>query len=105
MAPGLIIALFMRLLAMTSINKIGIAAFAVLLLSLNAHARLLKDVVYSQAGGTQLTLDASIPDGPGPFPAAVLVHGGGWVAGDKQQYITYIFEPLSNAGFAWFSIN
>ena len=27
------------------------------------------------------------------------------MAGDKQQYITYIFEPLSNAGFAWFSIN
>jgi acetyl esterase len=90
---------------MTSIQRIGIAALGVLLLSLAAHARLLKDVVYGHAAGADLTLDANIPDGPGPFPAALLVHGGGWVAGDKQQYITYIFDPLSKAGFAWFSIN
>lgn len=75
------------------------------LFSFTAHARMLKNVVYGHAGGIELTLDASIPDGAGPFPAAVLVHGGGWVAGDKQEYITYIFEPLSKAGFAWFSIN
>lgn len=75
------------------------------LVSLTAHARVLQNVVYSHAGGIDLTLDASIPDGAGPFPAAILVHGGGWVAGDKQQYITYVFEPLSKAGFAWFSIN
>jgi acetyl esterase/lipase len=85
--------------------KIATTLFGVLLLSLAAHARLLKDVVYGHAAGADLTLDASIPDGRGPFPAAVLVHGGGWVAGDKQQYINYIFEPLSKAGFAWFSIN
>ena len=64
-----------------------------------------KDVEYAQPGGVRLTLDAHVPDGPGPFPAAILVHGGGWVAGDKQQYITYIFQPLTDAGFAWFSIN
>jgi acetyl esterase len=75
------------------------------LFSFAAQARTLRDVVYARAGGMELTLDASIPDGAGPFPAAVLVHGGGWVAGDKQEYITYIFEPLSKAGFAWFSIN
>ena len=68
------------------------------LLSFAAQARMLKDVVYAHAGRMELTLDASIPDGAGPFPAAVLVHGGGWVAGDKQEYITYIFEPLSKAG-------
>ncbi|HTM90624.1 MAG TPA: alpha/beta hydrolase [Terriglobales bacterium] len=65
----------------------------------------MKDVVYGHAGGVELTLDANIPEGSGPFPAAVLVHGGGWVAGNKQEYITYIFQPLSDAGFAWFSIN
>jgi alpha-L-fucosidase 2 len=78
---------------------------ALLVLSLTAHGRVLKDMVYGEAGGVKLTFDASIPDGQGPFPAAVLVHGGGWVAGDKQQYITYIFQALSDAGFAWFSIN
>ena len=65
----------------------------------------LTDIEYANAGGVRLTLDAHVPDGDGPFSAAILVHGGGWVAGDKQQYITYIFQPLSDAGFAWFSIN
>jgi len=64
-----------------------------------------KDVPYREVDGTTLTLDAHIPDGPGPFPTVILVHGGGWVAGDKQQYITYIFQPLTDANFAWFSIN
>jgi alpha-L-fucosidase 2 len=64
-----------------------------------------KDVPYAHVAGVTLTLDAHIPDGKGPYSAAILVHGGGWVAGDKQQYITYIFQPLTDAGFAWFSIN
>ncbi|HLK21527.1 MAG TPA: alpha/beta hydrolase [Bryobacteraceae bacterium] len=76
-----------------------------LALSLAAHAALIRDIEYSHPAGESLKLDASIPDGPGPFPAAILVHGGGWVAGDKQTYIIYIFDPLSKANFAWFSIN
>lgn len=34
-------------------------------------------------GATTIQLDAEVevPDGDGPFPAIVLVHGGGWVAG------------------------
>ena len=74
-------------------------------LSLLAHAADYRDVLYREIAGTRLTLDAHIPDGIGPFPTAILVHGGGWVAGDKQQYITYIFQPLTDANFAWFSIN
>ena len=74
-------------------------------LSIAASAADFKDIPYSDVEGQQLLLDAHIPDGVGPFPTAILVHGGGWVAGDKQQYITYIFQPLSEAGFAWFSIN
>ena len=75
------------------------------LLTLQAVATELRDVPYSSSAEVQLTFDAHIPDGTGPFPAAILVHGGGWVAGDKQQYINYLFKPLADAGFAWFSIN
>lgn len=64
-----------------------------------------RDIEFAKPGGEPLLLDAFVPDGDGPFPAAILVHGGGFEAGDKQTYITYIFEPLSKAGFAWFSIN
>ncbi len=35
--------------------------------------------------------DVIIPDGSGPFPAVVLVHGGGWVSGDKT-----IMAPLAS---------
>jgi len=63
------------------------------------------DVEFKNLDGESLKLDAHVPDGPGPFPAAILVHGGGWVAGDKRQYITYLFQPLTDAHIAWFSIN
>ncbi|HEX6821145.1 MAG TPA: alpha/beta hydrolase [Candidatus Sulfotelmatobacter sp.] len=79
--------------------------FVLAFLCVSAVGADFKDVEYGRVDGVHLTLDAHVPDGDGPFPAAILVHGGGWVAGDKQQYITYIFQPLSDAGFAWFSIN
>lgn len=63
------------------------------------------DVQYATAGGQPLYLDSKIPDGPGPFPAAILVHGGGWVRGDRRVEVRPLFEPLTAAGIAWFSID
>jgi acetyl esterase/lipase len=65
--------------------------------------RLRKRVVFDTKAG--LYLDAWTPEGRGPFPAVILVHGGGWEAGDRVTYITPLFEPLARAGFAWFSID
>jgi acetyl esterase len=91
------------------VSRILVAAAScasfLLFLQAAASAADLKDIPFAEVAGERLLLDAHIPDGPGPFPTAILVHGGGWVAGDKQQYITYIFRPLSDSGFAWFSIN
>lgn len=75
-----------------------------------ARAAVQTDIEYGRAGGVSLKLDASIPDGPGPFPAVILVHGGGWNAGDKsggpgKGYMAPMHGPLAAAGFAWFSIN
>ena len=67
------------------------------------HGPLEKDVVYDAPRG--LRLDAYVPPGAGPFPGVILVHGGGWEAGDKVTYITPLFEPLARAGFAWFTID
>jgi len=36
--------------------------------------------------GTQLTATLYTPPGPGPFPAVVYFHGGGWVIGSTQAY-------------------
>lgn len=68
-------------------------------------ARALQDVEYGQASGQSLRLDANIPDGPGPYPAAIIVHGGAWVTGDKQRSVRPLFKPLTDGGVAWFSIN
>jgi alpha-L-fucosidase 2 len=69
------------------------------------HARttLVKDVVYDESA--RLKLDAFVPPASTPVPAVILVHGGGWEAGDKVTYISPLFEPLARAGLAWFSID
>jgi carboxypeptidase Q len=63
------------------------------------------DVPYTKAVGATLTLDAYVPEGDGPFPAAIVVHGGGFNQGDKQTFVKPLFDPLSDADFAWFTIN
>jgi acetyl esterase len=63
------------------------------------------DVEFARIGDVSLTLDAFVPEGKGPFATCILVHGGGFVRGAKQSYIKPLFEPLSKAGFAWFTIN
>ncbi|HVW22242.1 MAG TPA: alpha/beta hydrolase [Opitutaceae bacterium] len=70
-------------------------------------AEIQKDIPYGSAGGIELKLDARIPDGPGPFPALVIVHGGGWSGGSKSdpREVGPILDPLTDAGIAWFSVN
>jgi len=70
-----------------------------------AFAGLKTDIEFAKAGDMSLTLDAYVPDGPGPFPTVIVVHGGGWRNGDKQTYVKPLFEPLTEAGFTWFTIN
>lgn len=44
------------------------------------------DVVYAKAGDVELKLDLAEPaEGEGPFPAVVVIHGGGWRAGSKDS--------------------
>jgi acetyl esterase len=70
-----------------------------------AAAETYRDVQFSHAGGVDLRFDASIPEGAGPFPAAIIVHGGGWVRGDRRTDVAPLLQPLADAGIAWFSID
>ena len=70
-----------------------------------ARPSLRKNVEYSRAGGESLRLDACVPEGRGPFPAVIMVHGGGWSSGDKTQGVNPLFASISGARLAWFSIN
>ena len=84
-------------------NRLFILLFACLCSF--AHAERKTDIEFAQPGGVSLTLDAFVPEGDGPFAACILVHGGGFTKGDKTSFIKPLFEPLSKAGFVWFTIN
>ena len=62
-----------------------------------------KDIVYDAS--SNLALDAFTPPSTAPVPAVIVVHGGGWEAGDKVTYVSPMFEPLAQSGLAWFSID
>ena len=62
------------------------------------------DVEYGEAGQERLLLDVHVPDDDALHPVAIVVHGGGWGSGDKAE-VPYLTEPLTAAGFTWFSIN
>jgi acetyl esterase/lipase len=68
-------------------------------------ARVRADIEYGTAGSESLKLDVGMPEGAGPFPVAIVVHGGGWGSGDKQKDINLFFDPLTKANLTWFSIN
>ncbi len=42
------------------------------------------DATIPAGDGAQLTATVYTPTGPGPFPAVVYFHGGGWVIGSRQ---------------------
>jgi len=42
------------------------------------------DVPYIADGDEHHQLDLYLPPGAGPFPLIVMIHGGGWAAGDKE---------------------
>jgi alpha-L-fucosidase 2 len=78
-------------------------AFA--LFTMRSYAEDKSDLTYGTAAGEELKLDLSVPEGAGPFPVCILVHGGGFERGDKQKQPKHWFAPLSEAGYAWVSIN
>jgi acetyl esterase/lipase len=96
----------MKTAAITLLIGFGLALGA----SAATAAVLRRNVEYGRAGGVPLLLNVSIPDGPGPHPVAILVHGGGWSSGDKDggtggADISPWFGEFTRAGFTWFSID
>lgn len=44
---------------------------------------MIADLLYRTVEGWQGRLDIYLPEGPGPFPALLYLHGGGWKMGSK----------------------
>jgi acetyl esterase/lipase len=64
-----------------------------------------KDVVYGVAEGEKLLLDIYRCATPGPHPALVMIHGGGWSGGDKAGDRDFAAYLTSKVGIVCFSIN
>ena len=51
-----------------------------------AEVEIENNIVYGKGGAEELKLDMARPDGAGPFPAFVLIHGGGWSGGNRASF-------------------
>jgi acetyl esterase/lipase len=56
-----------------------------------------RDIEYLQHGDQRLAARLYQPEGSGPFPAVVEVHGGAWTSGDRFSNVA-IDETLAKAG-------
>lgn len=57
------------------------------------------DVVFTPSNWPQkLLADVYVPEGKGPFPAVLVIHGGGWEEGDREQ-VRSIAERVAQRGF------
>src|ERR1043165_6924484 len=57
-----------------------------------------KDIEYANPNGQHLQLDMARPEGEGPFPAVVCIHGGGFRAGKREGYDPLI-KKLAEHGY------
>lgn len=57
-----------------------------------------ENLVFGKGGGRDLKLDLYVPEGKGPFPGVVVVHGGGWTGGNKEAFRS-LAQQLAARGF------
>jgi acetyl esterase/lipase len=74
----------------------ALAACAVLILTASTvrcgEVVVEENITYGHVGKTDLKLDLARPQGEGPFPAIVFIHGGGWYQGSRGAYRAAIEE-------------
>lgn len=90
------------------LNHVALCALFSLLPAMKAGDayKVTTGIEYTRPGGVSVLLDAHIPEGQGPFPAVILVHGGGWTQGTRTaNFVRPLFPVLDRTGFAWFTID
>jgi acetyl esterase len=65
----------------------------------------LRDVPYvPEPSNRKQRLDVVVPEGDGPFPVLVYVHGGGFISMDKKQY-RRMARSFAAGGYVVFNVN
>ncbi len=63
------------------------------------------DLVYGRVEGSALLANLAYPDGPGPRPALISVHGGRWRAGNRTDASSIKVQQWAEYGFVAMSID
>jgi acetyl esterase/lipase len=87
-----------------SLATVFAALFASTLLAVEEDFDLIPDQVYVDRDSGPLKADVYVPHGDGPFPAMIVVHGGAWATGTKQQ-LAGIAEGLAKQGYTTAAIS
>ncbi|HEY9683621.1 MAG TPA: alpha/beta hydrolase [Oculatellaceae cyanobacterium] len=75
-------------------------------LSSEASPRTYENLSYCSPGRVRCTGDLYVPDHTSSIPAVILIHGGGWISGDKSDEIPRLLVRKFLAdGYAVFNIN
>ena len=76
-----------------------VASWSALAASPPANVDFQPDITYATVDGEELKLDLSRPkDVKGPLPCVVVIHGGGWGAGNRKGHDNITWE-LASRGF------
>lgn len=63
------------------------------------HYERIRDQTFTPADWPKpLLADVYVPEGEGPFPAVLVIHGGGWESGDRDQ-VKSIAKRVASRGF------
>src|SRR5512146_2142653 len=66
---------------------------------LGQHFLVRSNITYKTANNYQAKLDLYIPRSQTPVPVVMNIHGGGWIAGTKEDNVLYLL-PYLQMGFA-----
>lgn len=63
-----------------------------------------ESVLVREVDGARVTADVIVPEGEGPHPVLVYLHGGGWVAGSKDTH-SKLAHRFAEAGYLVFNVD
>jgi len=75
------------------------------LLPIDEPAYKAKRVTYAEVDGEKLAFDAYWPEGKGPFPMVIYIHGGAWSKPGQEVFSEPLCKWLANQGYVVFNVS
>jgi acetyl esterase/lipase len=94
----------LALFAFLNLNQPPINSLDSALLPETSSCTVQTEVAYLNDSNPYHKLDVYLPNSPGPFPAIIYIHGGGWVQGNKSD-LSDVAQVYAKRGIAGFSID